>query len=336
MNAALQTVMEVLGLKPGLPAAFALVATVLSIGSIIRFLTLRGAEATRRRERLGSLVVWWIGLAILGLVAYVGTSAGILVFGIVSGIGLREYFRLLDRLVGDSHGRLLAFLAIPFTYAAIWWENDVWFAMSVPVVSFVLFATCLIASDKTTGYLAAVGSLTWGTGLLVFLVSHAARLLTLPATSNSVGGAAGWLVYLVVLTEGDDIFQALWGRRFGRRKITPRISPNKSLEGLVGGVVSTLVLGVVLAPWLTPLAEPWVLRCAGSELRLPYFGAVLACLLISLTGFLGDLNMSALKRDAGVKDTGHLLPGQGGLLDRIDSLTFTAPVFYYFVVLLYA
>jgi phosphatidate cytidylyltransferase len=177
--------------------------------------------------------------------------------------------------------------------------------------------------------------LTWGVGLVVYLLSHAPRLLSVSSAVNPSGGGAGWFLYLVFLTEADDIFQALWGRRFGRRRITPRISPNKSLEGLIGGVVSTLVLGLVLAPWLTPLAEPWSIGGSEVGLRIPCAGAVVACLLISLAGFLGDLNMSALKRDAGVKDTGSWLPSQGGLLDRVDSLTFTAPVFYYFVRILY-
>jgi phosphatidate cytidylyltransferase len=323
------------GLSSGVVAAFALIAAVLFIGSGLRIAAMRGAEPSKRRERLGSLAVWWVGLAILAVIAWGGTPVGAVVFGIASWIGLREYFRLMDRLVPDTTGRFLAFAAIPFTYAAVWVDHGLWFALSIPVAGFTLLASRLIVAGKTKGYLAAVASLTWGTGLLVFFLAHAPRMLNLPAASNPVGGGAGWLVYLVILTECDDIFQALWGRRFGRRKITPQISPNKSLEGLIGGVVSTLIIGVVLAPWLTPLAEPWVWSLGTKQIELPYLGAIGASLLISLAGFLGDLNMSALKRDAGVKDTGDLLPGQGGLLDRIDSLTFTAPVFYYFVRLVY-
>ena len=103
----------------------------------------------------------------------------------------------------------------------------------------------------------------------------------------------------------------------------------------MGGVFSTVAIGIILAPWLTPLAEPWTVEWNGQAWRLPYVGAVAACLLLAIVGFLGDLNMSALKRDAGIKDTGHWLPGQGGILDRIDSLIFTAPAFYYFVRFLY-
>lgn len=326
---------NIFGSPSGLPIALTLVAIILFTGSTLRCILLRKADPAVRREKLGSLAVWWIGLVITTLIAYGGTPAGVIVFALISWIALREYFRLVDRLVPDSSGRYLAFAAIPLTYASIWFNQDLWFAIFVPVVCVLAFAACLIRVGKTQGYLAAVGSLTWGTGLLVFLVAHAARILTLPAATNPTAGAAGWFVYLIILTECDDIFQALWGRRFGKRKITPRISPNKSLEGLVGGVLSTVAMGIILAPWLTPLAEPWTVRWPGGEIKLPYLGAVCATLWISLTGFIGDLNMSALKRDAGVKDTGNLLPGQGGLLDRIDSLTFTAPAFYYFIRILY-
>jgi phosphatidate cytidylyltransferase len=330
-----QFVTDLFGPPAGLPMSLTFVAIALLFGSILRVILLRKAGSEVRREKLGSLAVWWIGLLITGFIAYGGTLCGVILFGLISWIGLQEYFRLVDRLVQDVPGRFLAFTAIPLTYAAVWFEHELLFAASVSVVSFALFTACLVGTGKTTGYLAGAGSLIWGTLLIVFLVAHAAKILTLPAQTNPIAGAAGWFVYLIILTECDDIFQALWGRRFGKRKITPRISPNKSLEGLVGGVLSTLVIGVLLAPWLTPLADPCTIRWSEGEIQLPYLGAVCASLGISIAGFLGDLNMSALKRDAGVKDTGTLLPGQGGLLDRIDSLTFTAPAFYYFVRVLY-
>jgi phosphatidate cytidylyltransferase len=125
----------------------------------------------------------------------------------------------------------------------------------------------------------------------------------------------------------NDIAQALVGRKIGRRHITPRLSPHKTWEGFLGGVLTSVVLGTLLAPWLTPFADKspdigW--------LPPPAWGA-LAGGLIAAAGFLGDINMSAVKRQSGVKDSGTLLPGQGGVLDRIDSLTFTAPCFLYYL-----
>ena len=138
-------------------------------------------------------------------------------------------------------------------------------------------------------------------------------------------GAVGWFLYLVLLTEGNDIAQALIGRAIGKTKIIPYTSPNKSLEGLLGGIVTTVGLAVALAPWLTT----WTFRAGWTGIGV----AMLSGLLISIFGFLGGTNMSGIKRDAGVKDGSMLLPGQGGMMDRIDSLTFTAPAFYGFVLL---
>jgi phosphatidate cytidylyltransferase len=131
-----------------------------------------------------------------------------------------------------------------------------------------------------------------------------------------VAGGAGWFLFLMRLTEFDDIAQALVGRSIGRRKIAPVVSPHKTWAGFVGGVLLTSLLAGLLGRWLTPW-QPTV--------------AMLAGLLISLAGFLGDLNISGIKRDRGVKDSSNLLPGQGGVLDRIDSLTFAAPAFYGFI-----
>ena len=163
---------------------------------------------------------------------------------------------------------------------------------------------------------------------MVYGLSHSLFLFELDSTSEPLVGPAGWFLFLVLLTEMNDIMQAVVGRKIGKHKITPEVSPNKSLEGLVGGIVSTALLAVALAPFLTTFMhdQNWV---QGAGLSLA------AGVLISLAGFLGDINMSAIKRDAGVKDGSSLLPGMGGVIDRIDSMILTGPVFYYFVVIVY-
>ena len=98
------------------------------------------------------------------------------------------------------------------------------------------------------------------------------------------------------------------------------MSPNKTWGGLLGGVGTTVVLGVLLARWLTPMAMR---------------EAILATLIIGLGGFVGDVVISAVKRDLDIKDSGTMLPGHGGILDRIDSLTYTAPLFFHFTYYLY-
>ena len=133
--------------------------------------------------------------------------------------------------------------------------------------------------------------------------------------SNSNNNHLLQLLFLIFLTQFNDVAQYTWGKMFGRRKIIPGVSPNKTWEGFLGGVGTTFVMAIATAPLVTPFSLAH---------------AAAAGLLIPVAGFIGDVTVSALKRDLGVKDTGSLIPGHGGILDRIDSLTFTAPLFFHF------
>ena len=172
--------------------------------------------------------------------------------------------------------------------------------------------------------------------LLVYAPSFAVMLWNIPPDRSAGVGPVGWFLYLIILTEMNDIAQAFFGRHWGERRIAPVVSPFKTWVGFYGGVATTVTLAVLLAPFLTFFGGDAVFREDGvSYAEATTAGlahALVAGLLVSVTGFFGDINLSAVKRDAGVKDSGALLPGQGGILDRIDSLTFTAPAFYCFLV----
>lgn len=130
---------------------------------------------------------------------------------------------------------------------------------------------------------------------------------------------AGELLVLFVLlvTWAADTGAYYAGTMWGRRLLAPTISPKKTYEGLAGGTLVALAVAILTQPWLMP-------QCSLAD-------AVVLGLLLTGTGLIGDLSESAVKRSAGVKDSGDLLPGHGGMLDRIDSLLFTAPTFYYYV-----
>ena len=166
----------------------------------------------------------------------------------------------------------------------------------------------------THRYLERSARLQWGLVVCVFCVSHVPALVTLP-----MPGAAGHplllIAFLVIVVQGSDVLQYIWGKLLGRRKVAPVLSPSKTWEGLVGGVASATALGAALH-WTTPFTP---LQAAGL--------AFVLCVL----GFLGGLVMSAIKRDRGVKDWGQLIRGHGGMLDRLDSLVFAAPVFFHVV-----
>lgn len=127
------------------------------------------------------------------------------------------------------------------------------------------------------------------------------------------GAQAGLLFYFILIVQTGDVFQYIWGKAFGRRVIAPEINASRTWEGFLGGVATTTVLGAMLW-WVTPFR---------------IWEAALMSLITAIMGFAGGMTMSAIKRDRGVTDTGTLVQGHAGVLDRIDSICFSAPVFFH-------
>ncbi len=305
----------------------------LIVGSIARFIALRNAEAALRRKRLASLRTWWL-LAIAASAALLLGRPGIcLLLSVASCVAWFEFTRIYGVRNEDKAAIRAGYGLIAINYLLILSGSTSLFVIFLPIASFIVFALLLLVKDEPKNYTRSAGSLLWGIMFLGYGVSHAAFLTIIPATSSGPLGPAGWFIFLVVLTETDNIFQAIIGRRFGahkRHRISPVISPNKTWEGFFGGLIVIAILAPLIAPWLTTLdqqAGPFSL----SQAHQPWVAPVLAAILISVAGFFGDINMSAIKRDAGVKDSSKLLPGMGGVIDRVDSLTLSAPVFLYFV-----
>lgn len=259
---------------------------------------------------------WWLMAAVFTLAIAASRNVSLVFFGLVSFLALREYLSLIPTRPADRGVVLWAYLAIPVQY---FWVFDEWYGMFIifiPVYAFLLLPLRMVLIGETAGFLRAAGTLHWGMMVTVFAISHLAYLLILPAAGNPHGGGAGLVLYLVVLTQLNDVAQFVWGKSLGRHPVLPKVSPKKTVEGLLGAMVTTLALAVALAPYLTPLTRA---------------ESVAAGLLVGLGGFVGDVVISAVKRDLGIKDSGTLLPGHGGILDRIDSLTYTAPLFFHLV-----
>jgi len=259
---------------------------------------------------------WWLMVVIFTVAMVLDRRVSLAFFGLVSFLALKEYLSLIPTRRADRSVLLWAYLSIPVQY--LWIELE-WYGMFIiwiPVYLFLFLPMCMVVIGTTEGFLRAAGTLHWGLMATVFSISHVAFLLVLPAEVNPNGGGPALVLYLVFLTQFNDVAQFLWGKALGRHKVVPNVSPGKTVEGLLGGLGTTMVLAVVLAPFFTPLTRGWAV-CAG--------------VIIGLSGFVGDVVISALKRDLGVKDSGNLLPGHGGILDRIDSLTYAAPLFFHFV-----
>ena len=320
--------------EPALYRILIALMIAMAAGSVLRLIALRNADEDRRRQRLASLRTWWM-LALLASAAVLAGRIGIcLLLGAASCIAWFEITRMMGARREDRPAIRAGYGLIVANYLIILPGWASLFPIFLPLGALFVLAVLLLVQDEPRGYIRSAGGLLWGLLFLGYGVSHAAYLTVLPSVSGGPLGPAGWFVFLVVLTEADDIFQAIVGRLFGahkRHRIIQTISPNKTWEGFFGGMIVIVVLAPIIAPWLTTLADgggPFPLP----EALDPYAGPVIAALLISIAGFFGDINMSAIKRDSGVKDSSKLLPGMGGVVDRIDSLTMTAPAFVYFLI----
>jgi phosphatidate cytidylyltransferase len=258
---------------------------------------------------------WWVMVGVIGIAFAFGKGGVIVLFAFASFVALREYATLAMTRRGDYLPLLLSFfLVIPVQYLLIWIEWYGLYSLFIPVYVFLTLPILAALSQDTNRFLERAATIQWGVMICVFCLSHVPALLTLDIPGYE-GRNALLLFYLILIVQASDVLQYVWGKLLGRHKIAPELSPSKTVEGLVGGVLSATALGAALW-WTTPFS-------IGS--------AALISLAVTVMGFLGGLVMSAIKRARGVKDWGTLIEGHGGMLDRMDSVCFSAPIFFHAV-----
>ncbi len=256
---------------------------------------------------------WWLMVAIFGVTLYFGHWTTVVLFCMISFLALREFITLNE--TGPCDHPVLFwcfFIILPLQYFLV---GIHWYGLAsifIPVYAFIFIPVLRVLGGQTRDFLATTAKIQWGMLTCVYFISHMPMIMTLPIRDWD-GGNAPLLFFLVATAQASDVFQYCWGKMIGKRKIAPTLSPNKTLGGTVGGIATTLVLatGMSLA---TPF-NPWQ--------------AALMALVICAAGFFGGLVMSAIKRDLGAKDWGSSIRGHGGVMDRIDSLCFAAPLFFH-------
>lgn len=258
---------------------------------------------------------WWVMVILIGIAFLAGRIGVILLFGFCSFAALREFITLTNTKRAD-HWALAAafFVVLPLQYYLLWAEEYGIFSIFIPVYAFLLMPIIAVLRGDTERFLVRIAEVQWALMICVFCASHVPALLTLHIPGYE-GRNVLLIAFLVIVVQLSDVLQYVWGKLFGRTKIAPKLSPSKTVEGFVGGVVSATLIGAALW-WITPFS-PWQ--------------AGLLAFVITLMGFFGGLVMSAIKRDRGVKDWGHLIEGHGGLIDRLDSVVFSAPIFFHLV-----
>jgi phosphatidate cytidylyltransferase len=304
-----------LGVKEPVIVTIGVIYGLLILASVITWVLNRrsGGRLTELTARVKS---WWVMITVFSFAMFISQGLSAIFLGLLSYLALKEYFSMIPTRRVDRSVVFWAYLSVPIQF---WWAYTDWYGMFVvfiPVWMFLFTPVAMVIVGETKGFLRAVGTMSWGQMMMVFALSHTAYLLFSGDKIDTPAGGAGLLLFLVFACQFNDVMQYVWGKLTGKHKIVPTVSPNKTWQGFIGGMLSTMVLSYLIAPYLTPIERPEAALVGG---------------MIALCGFLGDVTVSALKRDLGAKDTGALIPGHGGILDRVDSLTIAAPVFVHFL-----
>jgi len=292
-----------------------LVLGVLLFSTLVVACLQRARPEKNFSELIARVKAWWIMAAVFFGAIAVSPRISLLFFAFLSFWALKEYITLLKTRPADHRALVWAFLSVPIQYV---WVGMKWYGMFVifiPVYMFLFLPVRLVLARETAGFVASASQIQWGLMAFVFGLSHLALLLSLPGIPGTSSNGRTLLLFLVFIVEMSDVLQFVWGKTMGRHKIMPTVSPNKTWEGFLGGIITTSLAGVLLR-FLTPFT---VMETIGVSL------------LLTVAGFLGGAVMSAVKRDFGVKDFGGLIPGHGGILDRVDSLCYAGPIFFHFL-----
>ncbi len=298
-------------------AIFASIGATLVLASVVGFLLKRRRAPDQPHGAIDNLNAriraWWVMVLVIGLAFVFGRAGVIVLFLFVSFFALREFMSLTYTRRGDHDALATSFfIVLPLQYWFVWSGWYGLYSIFIPVYAFLVLPILSALSGDTMRFLERAAKVQWGLMVCVFCISHVPALLTLDIPGFE-GRNLLLIVFLVLVVQSSDVLQYIWGKLFGRHRFAPDVSPSKTLEGLIGGVASATAIGAALW-WITPF-KPWQ--------------SALIALAINVMGFLGGLVMSAIKRDRGVKDWGDMIEGHGGMLDRLDSVVFAAPVFFH-------
>jgi len=292
------------------------VVALLIVASIIGWLLGRNATGPFREtvDNINARTrAWWVMFVIFYAALLLGKTAVVVLFALISFRALREFITLTPTRMGDHRSLFWVFFVItPLQYILVAHEWYGLYSIMIPVYAFLFIPTRNAITGDFERFFERAAKIQWGLMVCVYCVSYVPALLDL-SIAGYEGRNANLVFFLVLIVQLSDVFQYVWGKTCGRHKIAPAISPNKTWEGFVGGILTATLVGALL--WrVTPFTP---LQAAGMSLA------------ITLMGFAGGLTMSAIKRDRGVKDYGTLIGGHGGMMDRIDSLCFSAPIFFH-------
>jgi phosphatidate cytidylyltransferase len=308
-----------LHLTPTAPLLFGVLALLIVasiVGAILGGVTKSESGRATVANLNARIKAWWIMVAVFAVALATGGIGSIILFFLMSFLAMREFMTLTPTGRTDHAALFWAFFILaPIQYLLVWAQWYGLFAVLVPVYGFVAITSRMALSGDTERFLERTATVQWGVMACVYCISHAPALLMLGPIPGYAGTGATLLFYLVLIAQLSDVMQYVWGKLAGKRAVAPTVSPNKTWGGFIGGTLTAIAVGTALYRF-TPFSP---------------LAAAAMCLAITMLGFMGGLVMSAIKRDRGVKDYGTLIQGHGGVLDRVDSLLFAAPVFFHLI-----
>lgn len=294
-----------------LGAVFILTAAHLLARALKRRLN-SGAGSSFYENLMARIYAWWAMVIVLGAALLLGRIGTIVIFAAISFQALREFLTMTPTRGGDHRALCWSFFFIlPAQYLTLYLELQVMSWIFIPVYAFMFIPIRAALAEDTTDFLSRTARTQWGLMVCVYFVSHGPALLLLEIPGFE-GENMKLLFFMILVVQLSDVLQYVWGKSIGKTPISRKLSPNKTVEGLVGGMFSASLIGTLLW-WATPFSP---------------LSAFVISLSLCTMGFFGGLVMSAIKRDRDIKDFGTIIPGHGGVLDRIDSLCLAAPVFY--------
>lgn len=296
-----------------LGGVLALLALASAIGSVLNRYVVGDTNRSTVDNINARVRAWWVMALVFAVSVTTGAIGSILLFTLISFLALREFVTIAPTNTSDHRTLFWCFFVVtPLEYLLIWMGWYGLFSILIPVYVSIFVAIRTVLAGDTERFLQRTATTQWGLLVCVYFVSYVPALLMLRIPGYEHQNAK-LMLFLVIVVQLSDVLQYLWGKSVGRRRIAPSISPNKTWAGFVGGTMCATAIGASIW-WATPFG--------------PAQAAAMA-FIVTIMGFSGGLIMSAIKRDRGIKDYGSLIEGHGGVLDRIDSLCFAAPVFFH-------
>lgn len=256
---------------------------------------------------------WWIMISIFSLSFFLGKTATIVLFFMISFFALREFITLTPTKPGDHKALSLTFfvlLPVQYYLISIGWYSL--FAIFIPVYGFLLLPSLSAISQDPDQFLERTSKIQWAVMITIYCISHVPALLLLDIPGYKNQGPL-LIFFLLTVVQLSDVFQYVFGKLLGKTKLAPAVSPSKTVEGLVGGGLTAIAVGTCMW-WITPFT--------------PLQATIMSSVIVVM-GFLGGLVLSAVKRSLGAKDWGTMINGHGGMMDRMDSVCFAAPIFFH-------